>query len=84
MKPYLSEPQSTLVPAVAAVAVDISAADAEFDSPCRALWVGGSGNVDVRMMNGEIVTFTNVEGLLPIRADIVYDTSTASNMLALY
>ena len=83
MKPYLSEPQSTLVPAVAAIAVDTSVLT-ELDSPCRALWVGTSGSLDVTMMDGQDVVFANVEGLLPIRVSAIKAASTASDVVALY
>ena len=83
MKPFLSEPMSTMVPAVAAIEIN-TAVDTELDDPCRALWVGTAGNLDVVMMNGEEVTFANVEGLLPIRVKEIKGTSTAEDVVAAY
>lgn len=52
-----------------------------------ALYVGGDGNVRVKMAGGNTVTFTGVVAgtVLPILVDRVYSTSTtATNILALY
>lgn len=83
MKPYLSEPLSTLVPAVGAIAVNTAEAT-ELDSPCRSLWVGTEGTLVVTMMNGESVTFTAAQGLIPIRVTAIAAASTADNVVALY
>lgn len=58
-----------------------------FASGTRALWVGGAGDVVVRMMDGNSLTFSAVPAgtLLPIQCDMVKATSTtATNMTALY
>lgn len=41
----------------------------------RALWVGGKGDLTVKSMTGEQVTFVGVEGLLPIRVNRVLSAS---------
>lgn len=54
---------------------------------CRALWVGGTGNVAVTMSaSGSTVTFTNVPDgtLLPVAAYRVMAATTATNIVALY
>lgn len=58
-----------------------------FDEATRALFIGGSGNINVTMENGPQVTFTGVVAgtVLPIRVTAVYSTSTtATNMVAIW
>lgn len=53
----------------------------------RALYVGANGAVSVRMLDGNTVTFTNVQSgsVLPIQIDMVMQTGTsASALLGLY
>ncbi len=52
----------------------------------RALYIGVTGNVNVRMADGMTVLFSNVPvGVLPVQVDIVLSTSTtASTIVALY
>ena len=53
----------------------------------RALYVGGAGNVNVTMVNGQTVLFSGVPAgtILPIRVDYVLATSTtATNIVALW
>ena len=53
----------------------------------RALFVGGAGNLNVRMAGGMDCVFTSVTAgtLLPIQVDRVYATSTtATNIVAVY
>lgn len=51
----------------------------------RALWVGTVGNVTVVMSGGQTVTFTNVQGLLPVSVSKVMLTgTTASNITAMW
>lgn len=54
-----------------------------FDQPTRALWVGGAGDVAVRMMGGETVTFASVPAgtLLPVRVDKVLSTGTSASAI---
>ena len=52
-----------------------------------AIYVGGDGDLRVKMASGDIVTFSGVVAgtVLPILVDRVYSTSTtATNILALY
>ena len=60
-------------------------------APCRALWVGASGNVSVVMSDGTTATFVGVNAgtLLPICVRRVRSTGTTvatpnTNILALY
>ena len=51
----------------------------------RALYVGAPGNLTVRMAEGMQRTFLNVPvGIFPIQVDMVFTSSTASGLLALY
>lgn len=53
----------------------------------RAIYVGGGGNIAVRMANDSTVTFTAVPGgtVLPIRVKGINSTNTtATNMVSLY
>ncbi len=72
------------VPAHGAVA--ITANDSTVIPVTRAIYVGTTGNIAVRMADGQSVTFNSVPvGILPIQVDQVKSTSTtASNMVALY
>lgn len=53
---------------------------------CRALYIGVSGDVKVRMANAVSITFKNVPvGVFPVQADMVYLTGTsATEIIALY
>ena len=54
---------------------------------CRALYVGGAGNVVISCEAGDQCTFVGVQAgtVLPIRARLVYSTdTTATNIIALY
>jgi len=56
-------------------------------APCRALYIGGAGNVSVVMAGGATVTFAGVSAgtILPIRVDRVRSTdTTATSIVALY
>lgn len=52
----------------------------------RALYIGVTGNIAVRMADGMTVTFNSVPvGMLPIQVDQVLATgTTALNLLAIY
>lgn len=57
------------------------------DPPTRALYVGVGGELTVRMLDGEDVTFASVPAgsVLPICVDKVYDANTdADSIVALY
>lgn len=50
----------------------------------RALWVGGTGDVNVRFPEGGSAVFTNVSGLLPVEAvEVVASGTTATNITAI-
>jgi hypothetical protein len=54
---------------------------------CRALYIGGTGNVLVHMPNSEVsVTFSNVLAgtVLPVSVRRVLAATTATNIVALY
>jgi hypothetical protein len=68
--------------------IAITASDSTVLSPVlRALYVGGAGNVAVRMLDGSTQTFVGVAAgtVLPIQIDKVMATNTtASSMVGLY
>lgn len=74
------------VSAPALGAVEVTPSDATDLSPtARALYVGGAGTLEVIMQSGDTVTFTNAEGVLPIRVKRVLATgTTATGIVALY
>lgn len=52
---------------------------------CRAIFVGGAGTVVAYNRDGTAVSFTAPAGaVLPIKTDRVLNTSTATNIVALY
>lgn len=67
-------------------AVAVTTSDATVIPMTRALYVGTTGNVAVRMGDGMTITFSTVPvGILPIQVDMVLSTgTTASNIIALY
>lgn len=72
--------------APASKATSVTPSDATVFEVCRALYVGTTGNIAVRMADGTSLTFTSVPvGILPIQVDMVKSTgTTASNIIALY
>lgn len=79
-------PRSSTESASKAVAVTPSDATDFTDGECRALYVGGAGNI-VAIVNGSAVTFVGATAgsVLPIRATRVNSTSTtATSIVALY
>lgn len=54
-----------------------------FTQPTRALYVGGTGDVAVRMVDGTTPTFVAVPAgaLLPIRVDQVLSTGTSATSI---
>lgn len=50
------------------------------------LYVGTGGTLNVEMLSGDLVTFSNVQdgSFLPIQVSKVLSTSTASNIVALW
>ena len=76
---------SETFPASGAVAVTPS--DTTELGPCRALYIGGTGNVVVHMPGRDAsVTFSNVLAgtILPVSARRVLAATTATNIVALY
>lgn len=67
-------------------AVSITPNDTTVLDITRAIYVGTSGSVAVKMKSGATVTFTSVPvGILPIRVQQVLSTgTTASGIIALY
>jgi len=67
-------------------AVSITPSDATVFPVSRALYVGTSGNINVRMADGQTTLFSNVPvGIFPIQVDQVLSTSTTALLLiALY
>jgi hypothetical protein len=58
-----------------------------FAQPTRSLWIGGVGDVPVRMLDGTALTFTAVPAgtLLNVRVDKVMSAGTsATNIVGLY
>lgn len=69
-----------------AVVVDVSATDQALPVGCRAVYVGGAGNLAVTMWDGGNVTFTGMAAgtWLPIRARTVLNSgTTATGIVAL-
>lgn len=61
--------------------------DTVFSQPTRAVWVGGTGDLAVKMVDETTLTFTAVPAgvLLPIRVQKVLSTgTTATNIVGLY
>lgn len=53
------------------------------DPPTRALYIGGTGNINVRMVDGMDLLLSNVPvGILPLRVDKVYATNTTATLIA--
>lgn len=66
-------------------AIEITASDVTIFEMCRAIYVGGIGNLSVRMSDGHDITFVGVPvGVFPIQADMVYAATTATDLVALY
>lgn len=64
----------------------ITASDTAVIPQTRAIYVGIGGNVKVRSLLGQAVTFTNVPNgsILPIQVDMVYSTdTTAADIISL-
>ena len=68
-------------------AASVTTSDATVIPATRALWIGGAGNVAVRMAgDGSLVTYSGASaGILPVQVDKVLSTgTTATSILALY
>lgn len=64
----------------------VTPSDATIIPVTRALYIGGTGNINVRMADTQTILFTAVPvGIFPIQVDQVLSTSTtATNIVALY
>lgn len=64
----------------------VTPSDATVIQVTRALYVGTTGNLTVRMADGQTQLFSNVPvGVFPIQVDMVMSTgTTASTIVALY
>lgn len=67
-------------------AVAITPSDSTEIPVTRSLYVGGTGNINVTMADGQTLIFSSVPvGILPIQVTKVLSTSTtASSLIALY
>lgn len=76
-QPSLSGPASSGFAITASDTIDLT-------ESIRALYVGGSGDVSVRMLSGETLVLRNVPGgsLLPLRITRVFATATTATDLA--
>lgn len=67
------------------VAVDVSSTDADLTYESCAIFVGGAGDINLRMASGDIVFTCPAGALLPIRCDKIYNASTtATGIVALF
>ena len=76
-----NNPSNVLVPNASFAAVVTQSNATVFAVPTIGVWVGGNGNVAVRMYGGQnSVTFTGVVAgtLLPIQVDKILATGTSS------
>ncbi len=75
--------ENAVIPAMSAVAVTKS--DSTVIDITRALYIGTTGDLAVRMADGNTITFKTVPvGLLPIQVDKVLSTgTTAAEIIAL-
>ena len=50
---------------------------------CRAIYIGGAGNLKVTMLDGGVVTFTGltVGSLLPVRPSLIWSTGTTATLM---
>jgi hypothetical protein len=53
----------------------------ELSVQTRAIYIGGSGNLKVEMVDGSIVTFVDAVGILPIMVKLVYTTGTTATSI---
>lgn len=67
-------------------AVAVTKSDATVIPPTRALSIGATGDVAVRMVNGDLITFSTVAaGIWPVQVNKVLSTgTTATGITALY
>lgn len=75
----LSSPAENAAPVTPSNTADLPVA-------CRALYIGGGGDLRITTVGGDTVTFRNApEGLFPIRARRVHATeTTAADLIAVW
>lgn len=63
-----------------AITVDVSGGDQAFALGCRALYIGGTGNVAVTMRGGGNITYVGLPAgaILPISVSAVLQTGTTA------
>lgn len=74
-------------PATSAEEVDISSEDHTFTNTTRGIYVGGTGDMTVTMLDGQEVTFATIPAgtILPIRAvSVTRATTDATTMVGLW
>lgn len=82
--PYKNLGLSLSSPAVSAFAATPDDG-ADLPATTRAVWVGGAGDLAVRMASGDDVVIPTATGMLPIRVDRILATgTTASGVVALW
>ena len=87
MTKKIDDPNHATDPAIGAVEVTPSDDTDLSNRDCRALYVGTTGNVKVKLVTGENITFVNVPSgmILPVMVKRVFSTGTvASDIVALY
>lgn len=63
----------------------VTKSDSTIIPTTRALYIGGTGDLAVRMASGASVTYVGVAaGIFPIQVDQVLAATTATNIVALY
>lgn len=67
-------------------AASLTKSDSTVFPTTRSLYVGGTGDVAVRMASGTVITFSAVAvGILPVQVNKLLSTgTTATNVIALY
>ena len=76
--PRASDPAHHAAAVVPSDTVDLPAAS-------TSIYVGGTGNLKVTMLGGEILTFGNVPvGCHPLRVTRVWTSTTATNIVAVW
>lgn len=73
--------------APASSAVEVTPSDSvELERVSRAVWIGGEGDLHVKMQSGDGVTFTNMNvGWHPIRVSQIFATGTdATGIVAVW
>lgn len=80
------EPQQRILSTMTGGAAVTPNDGADLSAPAKALWIGGTGNVKVDMIDGTTITLNSVPvGMLDVYVKRVYATgTTATNIVAMY